>query len=225
MLIRIRTPIIILCLFLAQAASAAETAYITDRIEVHLRTGQSISHKIVHTLNSGTPLTVLSRNPATGYSRVRLKSGEEGWLLSRFLSDKPIARQQLEAASQKLAELNSENERLKEELAVFQGDHQQTQAENQDLNVEARRLSAELNRIKETAANAIQIQQQRDQLQERVIHLERQLQNVKHEKQTLENSSSQDWFLMGAGVLFAGIVLGLVLPKLSWRKKSRWDSF
>jgi SH3 domain protein len=52
------------------------------------------------------------------------------------------------------------------------------------------------------------------------------MQTVSHEKQTLEESTSQDWFLIGAGVLLGGIILGLILPRISWRRKtSSWDSF
>ena len=80
--------------------------------------------------------------------------------------------------------------------------------------------------LKQTATNAIQLKQQRDQLQERVVNNERELQQIKREKQALEDSTKQDWFLYGGMLSFIGIFLGLLLPKLSWKRKtSNWDTF
>ena len=86
------------------------------------------------------------------------------------------------------------------------------------------RLSRELEDLKNTASNAVEILQQRDLLQQRVVTIERELERFKRENDVLKNSDSQDWFLMGAAVLALGLLLGFILPKLSWRRKSSWQS-
>jgi len=49
---------------------------------------------------------------------------------------------------------------------------------------------------------------------------------LQRDNQALDDSSEQAWFVAGAAVLFGGILLGLLLPKLSWRRKTRnWDTF
>ena len=79
--------------------------------------------------------------------------------------------------------------------------------------------------IRQASANAIQIQAERDALRERVVNLERELDTLRREKKALDEDQRQDWFMIGAGVLLGGIFLGVILPRLSWRKKSGWSSF
>ena len=87
-------------------------------------------------------------------------------------------------------------------------------------------MGSELAELQQTAANAIQLKQQRDQLQERVVSVERELQQLKRENQALTDSSNQDWFLYGGALSLFGVLLGFILPKLSWRRRSSgWDTF
>jgi SH3 domain protein len=87
------------------------------------------------------------------------------------------------------------------------------------------RLRGELIAIRQASANTIQIQSERDRLQEHVIKLEQELEIMRREKNALDSDNRQDWFLIGSGVLFFGILLGVFLPRLSWRKTPSWNSF
>jgi SH3 domain protein len=51
--------------------------------------------------------------------------------------------------------------------------------------------------------------------------------NEKVELLTIENAqfrgrSTREWFVAGAGVLFAGILVGLVAPRVRRRRRSTW---
>lgn len=213
-------------LFLFCASANAKTVYVTDDIKFTLRSTESNRSKILKMLPSGTPLTVIEINEASGYSKVRTNSGVEGYILTRHTSPKPISRWYLERANKKVEELQQENDRLKEELRQIKGDNTETLNTNQTLAQERDQLSQELNELKQTAANAVQLKHQRDQLQERVISVERELQQVKRENLALEDSTNQDWFLYGGILSLFGVILGFILPKLSWRRKtSNWDTF
>jgi SH3 domain protein len=212
-------------LFAPFMVHAAEKAYVTDRLEVQMRRGQSLQHKIIKMVPSGTELSVLETNPQTGYSLVRLATGEEGWILSRYLSEQPIAINQLDEITKKLDAALEENKRLKTELATVKSGKQSTDKTAQQLQEETVRLNTELMAIRQASANAIQIQAERDTLRESVVNLERELDALRREKQALDEDHRQNWFMIGASVLFSGILLGVILPRLSWRKKSRWSSF
>lgn len=207
------------CLFVLFSFSGlanARTVYVTDNIEIPLRSGESERSKIVKMLTNGTQLNVLEENNENGYTYVQAGNGAEGYILTRYLTNTPISRTQLETASKKLEALQEENKQLKA-----------SQFANQDVGKERDRLSTELTELQQTAANAIQLKQQRDQLQEQVISNERELQQLKRENQALTDSSNQDWFLYGGGLSLFGVLLGFILPKLSWRRRSSgWgDSF
>jgi len=205
---------------------AATPAWITDKLEVQMRSGPATQHKITKSLPAGTELGVIDASETNGYTHVTvLESGEEGWVSTRYLSLTPISRAQIEESTKKLATVYEENQRLKAEVSALKSGKETAEKSNQDISAETARLNSEVIAIRQASANVLQIQNERDQLTQEKVTLESQLETLKRENQSLDSSNKQDWFLIGAGVLFGGIALGLVLPRLSWRKKSSWDSF
>ncbi len=205
---------------------AAKTVYVTDKLEILLRSGQGTEFKIITSLETGTPLTVLKTDKVTGWTKVKSDSAEVGWVLTRFLTEEPVASILLESTTKKMNDLNVSNTKINDALESLRASNTQSKSEMKSLTTEKNKLLHRLNTVKDASANAVRILNERDHLQERVINLERELQKTKRDKQTLQDSSSQDWFMKGAGVLFAGMILGLVLPKLSWKRKANsWDSF
>ncbi len=205
---------------------SANTVYVTDMMKYTLRGSESNRSKILKMLPSGTALTVIDVNPGSGYTKVRTKGGIEGFILTRHTLKKPISRWYLNKANKKLETLQQEYDQIKQELSDIKSNNTEALSSNQTLSKERDHLSQELNDLRQTAANAVQLKHQRDQLQERVISVERELQQVKRENQTLEDSTNQDWFLYGGILSLFGVILGFILPKLSWRRKtSNWDTF
>ncbi len=53
-----------------------------------------------------------------------------------------------------------------------------------------------------------------------------QQQHLELENTTLRDQSHRHWFLAGAGVAFGGLAWGLILPRLSGRRRQRrWEQF
>lgn len=205
----------ILVLLASSSVVQARTAYVTDSIDLPLRSSESERSKIVKMLPNGMALTLLGDNTDNGYTYVRAENGAEGFILTRYLSSTPISRTQLEAVNAKLAALQEENQRLKE--AAGNGESAIKERDS---------LSTELSELKHTSTNAIQLKQERDQLQERVIGAERELEHLKRENQALSDNTNQDWFVYGGTLALLGVLLGFLLPKLSWRRRtSTWDTF
>lgn len=212
-------------LFAAFGTAHAKTVYVTDDLSLTLRSSESNRSKILKMLRSGTPLTLLEEKD-TGYSYVRTNSGIEGYFLTRHLKSTPPTRWHLEQANKKIEDLQKDNESFKAELAALRGDKTQNISSNHQLTQERDQLQSELAELKLTAANAIELKNQRDQLQERVVSVERELQKIKRENQALQDSANQDWFLYGGILSLIGVLLGFILPKLGWRRKpSGWDTF
>ncbi len=206
-------------------AATAETVYVTDRLDITLRSQENNRSKILKMLPAGTPLTVIEKKPS-GYTEVRLNNGIQGYILTRHTLNHPTHSWYLKKAEKELEELRIENARVTEEISLLKGDHSKNSSENLSLIDERNHLRQELNSLRQTSAQAVQIKLQRDELKERVINVERELQQTKLEKQALEDSTNQDWFLYGGILAFAGIFLGLLIPKIGWnRKTSNWDSF
>jgi SH3 domain protein len=190
-----------------------------------IRSTESNRSKILKMVSSGTALTVIEENKASGYTKVRA-GNVEGYILTRYTSPKPISRWYLKKANKQLEELQQENKLINEGLQQLKGNNKVAITSKQTLINERDQLSEELNSLKQTAANAIQLKHQRDNYEERFISVERELKQLTLENQTLENSANQDWFLYGGILSLIGVILGFILPKLGWRRKaSNWDTF
>lgn len=203
-------------------ATGQNTRYVSDVLEVPLRTGTTTGHRIVRMLNSGTPVSVVQVDQASGYSLIRTEGGTQGWVLSRYLMDTPSARERLEAAENAVEPLQTENRTLREEIERLQAARQEALTEFAQIRSENQRLSREMAEIRRTAANAIAIDTQNRELQEQVVNLESTVRVLQQENQMLSDRTAQARFLMGAGVLFFGMVIGLVLPRMRLQKRNRW---
>lgn len=94
-------------LTLLPLAVAAETAYVTDTLQLGLHQAQDTSDRPFRNLDSGQEMEVLSRT--TYYAHVQLPDGTQGYVKAGFLVDaKP--------AKLIVAETQAESDRLKQEL-------------------------------------------------------------------------------------------------------------
>ncbi len=218
--------ILILLLLLCAAANLqAESRYVTDQFKVTLRSGESSSHKIIRMLPSGYQLELISSNAENGYSKVKTRDGTTGYILTRQLMKIPSARDRLVAAEAKLAELQEAPELLSAKLSKLQDAYKALESEHKKLQREREALDDELQAIKRTAANAVRISNERNELRKQVATLTREAEELKQTNRELGNDSAQRWFLIGGGVVVGGIILGLILPSLRVRKrKSSWGS-
>jgi SH3 domain protein len=202
----------------------AETAYVSDELEIMVRSGKTPTHRIIATLKSGKKINVIENDQASGYSKIKLGATRDGWVLTRLINKRPSAKSRLAKAEAALKTLQAQAATSNEKLAQLGEQKGNLDSESSELKKLNTSLSRELEVLRETSRTAVQIREERDTLQQRVVTNERELETVKRENDMLKNSDAQDWFMIGSGVLLFGILLGFILPKLSWRKKSSWQS-
>lgn len=197
----------------------ALTNYVSDDLVITMRTGKGNSYQILRTLHSGERLEVLSVDGE--YTQVKTKDGIEGWVRSQYLSREPIARDKLARAEKRLETLQTQNRQLQakiDELGQSQGS---LDSQLGSVNSENRKLKEELEKLRKLAARPMELAEQNDSMKKRLLDLEMESQLLSEKNASLKDRSQRDWFIAGAGVLIAGILLGLLLPKLR-RQHSRW---
>lgn len=210
-------------LLMPLCVNAKTTRYVSDDLEITMRNGQGTKFSIKKMLDSGTKLEVIETDPA-GYSKVKTMDGVEGWVLTRYLSNTPSARERLAAAEQRLANVELELTKAKEELATLSRQNADTGSQNLGLKETAQRLQKELDDLRRTASNAVALDSENRQLKEKLQQLDHQNQSVVLENNALRDSDTKSWFLIGAAVLFGGIILGLILPRLRVRRSNSWGN-
>ncbi|MBA3563160.1 MAG: TIGR04211 family SH3 domain-containing protein [Gammaproteobacteria bacterium] len=207
------------------AIAQNETRYVSDQFEINLRTGKSTEHAILRVLPTGMPLEVLESDAQAGYTRVRTSRGDEGWVLSRYLMAQPPARERIEAVRERMEAAEEELRQQGQTLAQLERERSEVDQRAASVQQDNDRLAQELNDVRRASANVLAIGERNSTLQQRVAVLESELAAVKLANEELADRSARDWFVAGAGVVLLGMMLGLILPRLHWRRKSRYSDF
>jgi SH3 domain protein len=215
--------VVVLVLALTSVAFA-ETLYVSDRLEIQMRAGKGTQFRILRMLPSGTPLEVLEVDQGNGYSRVRAPGGVEGWVLSRYLMKGQAARDRLADAEKQLAQLQLENRKLKTSFSELKDEKGSSDQQRDELDKQNRKIAQELEEIRRTASSALAIDSENKDLKGKIVTYERQLQTLQQENEGLKDRTARDWFMVGAGVVILGMIIGLIIPRIRWRKKSSWDT-
>ena len=169
----------------------AQTRYVTDRTIVEIRRGPSTEYLILRNLEAGERVEVLEQNEEAGYSRVRVADqGTEGWILTRFLTAEPIARERLVVAERGLAAARERVTALEGQTAELTRDLAATRAELQQTQANHGNVSKELTDIKTAAANVVEIRDQNTRLQQRLIERDREVEAT-HRRQRPPRGSQQ----------------------------------
>lgn len=211
------------CLLASIPSIGQSVNYVTDRLRLEARSGPSTAHKIVEMLPSGTRLEVLERS--AGYSRVRMPTGSEAWILSRFLQDEPPAREQIESALRERDLQRRQLAELSDALTDSEGKGREALAAGEKLRYDNQELRRQLAETKQAAASPLAMRRENTRLSAETAQLKKRFQLLDRERRKLEESNEQEWFIAGGGVLLAGLLLGLVLPKLASRRRRGWSDF
>ena len=212
-------------LILTLGSAHAETIYVNDNQNVTLKNAPTPNGKTLKVVPIGTPLKVIENKAKSDSIKVRLNDGTEGYIKARSTTTKTPFNEPKDSAGNSIAQLLSDNAALRAELYNLKESMAPGSSMEKSLSDERDQLARELSELKKTAASSIQLKSERDELQERVVSVERELQQFKLENQSLKNTDSQDWFLYGGLLSLAGVLLGTILPKLGGRRKSSWDSY
>lgn len=214
-----------LCMLVAfsvGAAAHAQTRYVDDELVITLRTGPSNQNEIVRTLSSGARVEILETR-GDEYVRVRVASDDaEGWVLQQYLTDERIAADRLAQAERELAAAQSRVTELEERVSELTAELETASSDLEAARAENERLDAELADVRSASENALSIRDENENLRQRVSSLNEQLQRATMANAELRSRNRQSWFIVGAGVLVGGIVIGLVAPTLRRRRRTNW---
>ena len=200
---------------LVAPAAAQTTAYVTDELEITMRSGQGNDYRIIRLLRSGAELEVLQR----GETWTRVRAGDDqGWVRSIYLQSEPGAAARLAQASEQVDRLRQENRDLSADLARLESELETVSASNTELEADNQRMTQRL----QEAGEGLQLSDENKTLRKQVIDLERQVQDLSREAARMADRERQDWFIAGAGVIVFGMLLGILVTRIRWRRRGSW---
>jgi SH3 domain protein len=196
---------------------SAESLYVTPSAEVAIRSGQGTEYKIVSIVKDGSRVEFLEEEGF--HTKVRLQSGKEGWMLSRFLSPDPPLDQVVER-------LQIENDKLKEKSATaiekikeLNLSLKTAQEELDGLRLDREQLGQDYDTLQKDTADVVKIKEDLERTVDENSALLEKLALVEEQYNSLKKDNKMYWFLVGAGVLILGIIVGK-MPGPSRRRKS-----
>lgn len=199
--------------------------WVSDSFEVMMRSGKGNRQSIVRMLSSGSRVELLELDKEEGYALVRTPGGAEGWVLSRYLLTAPPARVRLPDIEKRLADSQGKRKELQQQLGELRKERDQLQRQVAELERSGSTLQTQLSDIRRLSANVIQVDQDNQQLRERLAAAEQTVTELQRENDELEGRAAREWFVVGAGVVIVGMIIGLILPRIRWRRKSSWSDF
>ena len=212
-------------LLAASTALRSETLYVSDQFEVPLRTGETTEHAILRMLPTGTAVELLETDKDKGYSRVRTASGIEGYMLSRYLMPEAAARDQLTELRTRLSSASDEQGGLSRQVDQLGQQLTAAQRTITELTAERDQAGTELDHVKSVSAKALELDERNKQLAQQVAAGEQRIRELSADNETLRRNSSRDWFLAGGGLVIFSMLLGILLTRVRWRRRSRYSDF
>ena len=204
---------------LPSVSSSAATFYVSDTtLEANLRSGTSRENRIIGMLKPGTQLTIVVEEG--GWAKVTLADGRTGWILKRYLSERPPWR----VTAEKLA---TENEQLRAQVGTIKGGNQDLLQKNKELQKqvdlqqrELEKVSRNYEELKNSSTNYLNLKMAYENLQKGARQSNAKLDKLEKAHGKLKTSTGIRWFLSGAGVLLLGWIMGSGVARLRRRRSS-----
>jgi len=197
--------------------SAESFVYITDELDLPIRSDKNFGNNIIRLLPSGTELSLL-QSTEDGWAQIQFDD-TIGWIKTFYLSSNPSAREELKKLTREynsntllISKLSDEKEELEKKLLSLKND-------NTDLIVQSSKSQAEKEHIEQIYQDALKIEHENEKLIQNNLQLKAELQLAENNTQIQKDTSSRNWFIVGAIVLFLGMIIGLIVPNLLKRRR------
>ncbi|EST14959.1 bacterial SH3 domain protein [Pseudomonas putida S610] len=181
---------------------ASDARWVSDSLSTYVRSGPTDGHRIVGTLKSGQPLTLIGTQG--NYSQVRGQNGDVVWILSSDLQSVPGQNERLPELDAKVAELTGQLKTIDDSWKNRVQGMQETLDSRKQLVDELQARNKDLN-------------EQLDQSQS----------NLRDAQARLGDENKQvmmRYMVYGGSIAGAGLLVGLILPALTRgrKKNDRW---
>jgi SH3 domain protein len=171
----------------------------------------------VRSLSSGLKLSILQATE-DGWTQVKYKNSI-GWVISRYLSNNPPAKAQLEKlkrsynANQLLTTKQSKrNTDLEKQVKMLKN-------QNTELSIQISKSRAEKQHIEKIYKDALKLEHSNEKLATQVLQLKTEIQLLENNNTVTQESSARNWFITGGLVLFFGMMIGFIFPNFVNRRR------
>ena len=208
---------LLILILLTFKVSAESLVYITDQLDIPIRADQNFGENIIRLLPSGTELSLL-QSTEDGWAQVQFDD-TIGWIKSFYISKDPPAREELKKLTRTynankllISKIEGEKVILENELLILK-------QENSELSIQSSKSQAEKEHIEQIYQDALKLEHENEKHIQEKLQLKTELQLAENNTQIQKDTSSRNWFIVGAIVLFFGMIIGFIIPGLLNRRR------
>lgn len=190
--------------FVPTTSAESHARYVIDQVVITLRDQPFGKGKVIHRLITGDAMTLTGR-ASESYVEVEIPNGLNGWVDSHYITSTPIAKVELKRKLEQSLEAQAETE-----SALVQ------------LSDDYRRLSEELSELRDNEGKPHEYDEQIDVLKQDIATAQEKTNRLDRRNKKLIESTQWQWYLVGAGTLAVGIIIGFAIPRRS--RRSSWGN-
>lgn len=181
--------------------SYAKVLYVSDNLYIFTHSGPSSKYRIVGKIKSGEKVYLIQDNKEAKFMKVNYQNNKKGWVAESNLQEQLPAKTLIPALKEQLSATNKK-------LSTILDDNKTSQNYN-------------LNKVASQKTLIKTLQVENATLQKSVLSLKSKNLAVDLLQATKDERIKMEWMINGGGVLFFGLILGLIIPRLPRRKKKK----
>ncbi len=189
------------------ASVQAKSMYVSEIVEITLRTGPGIDHKVIAMLKSGQTLVVLE--PGSEWTKVRLANEKEGYMLSRFLTEKKPNELLLDELKEKYKDLESKVTAIQEENSKQKSQNESLLSELAAKEEQLSGLTVTYDALKADSAEFLNLKTDLEKTGAQLTEQTEKAEAFEEAYTKIQKRQIFRWALTGAGILLVGFLIGM----------------
>ena len=178
----------------------ADTRYVSDRLVISVRVGQNNTSDVLGHIKSDTPVDVLEEEGR--YLKIKTKNGLKGWVNAQYIISEP-------PKTLIIKDFRNEMNRLRGEIETFKNRTIDSSNQFSSTKLNYEKKIKELERtLKTHNRKASNRESELERLKKENVRLKSEISHLKKPNKSPIKSKSIQWFLVGAGVLLFGFMIG-----------------
>ncbi len=202
---------VFLGLLLVVATGAAEIKYVTEDLNITLRTGAGTDRKIIAFPNAGDALEVIVSGEE--YTEVMTRSGKQGFVLTRYLTDKEPASAVLARLEQKYSQVVEKYEELKQKSSQITDESRSQSDELAKTRKELEQLTAAHENLKSESKKFLELKAKYQKAVKEASEAGAKADKAEKELQQLYSSEINTGLLYGGGLIVLGFITGFIVKR------------
>ena len=193
------------------AAATAESKYVSEDFEITMRTGPGTDRKIIALIPSGNEVEIVT--PGEEWAEVVTSGGKQGWVLSRYLTDRLPTALKLERLQARFDKMQADYNALQQKEAALSDQNQTLSRELNQTQTDLGELSSKHESLKSESADFLKLKQQYEAAVKELKEARTKSDTAESELNQLAGNQMNEGLLYGGGLLIFGFLAGYILKR------------